>query len=266
MNFNKVPVTQCPKCGHEANTAIALSCAVCAHPLRGNHPVKARQAFIGKGALSSKSLRLDKNSPTRKSSPIEKKPAPFLWIALVLPPLLIGAGYLIGRNSAPSKTYDSSSLNRIPPNSIPAPVKNVPAPSSKPAVNQSPRINQTQRAEIPAKDPLKKPPILVSTKASKPSGKSVVTLQKRTETPLLLSPRKPLESPVKEKSKIKPTELTVNPPSQTSQIVESQEPTPMGDTPSAVVIDSSEANAGTPSMDCYSGQAKLGYACRNRKN
>ncbi len=268
MSFNKISVTQCPKCGHEVNTAMALSCAVCAHPLRGNHaPVKARQAFIGKGALSSKSLRLDKNPPRR--SPIEKKPAPLGWLALALPPLLVGAGYLLGSNAGPSKIYDSSSLNRIPSKSIPAVVNDVPAPSSKPSVNQSPRITQTQKIEVPAKEPLKKPPILVSTKASKPSGKSVVPLQKKTETPLLPSLRKPLKPTLKAKSKVKPTELTENPPSQTSQIVESEEPKPVADTPSAVVVDSSEANAGTPampSMDCYGRQAKQGYMCRNRKN
>jgi hypothetical protein len=132
-------------------------------------------------------------------------------------------------------------------------------------VNQSPRITQTQRVEVPAKQPRAKPLAKsVSTKASKPSGKSIVTLPKKT--PLLPSP---VKSPVKAKSKIKPKDLTARPPSQTNQVVDSQEPKPMANAPSAVVIDSSETNAGTPSrasMDCYGGQSKQNYPCRNRKN
>jgi ribosomal protein S27E len=271
MNFNKV---QCPKCGYEANAATALNCKVCTHPLREDIvPVKGRRAVVGKGALSSKNLRMGSNPSKRKSPPIKKNPAPLRWIALALPSLLIGAGYLIGSNSGTSKLSNSMPSNNnipansVPANSIPTPINNIPAPSSKPFVNQSPQITQTQRVEVPAKEPLEKPPTAVKTKESKPSKQSVVPLQKETPqaTPLLPSPIKP---PVQTKSKVKPTELTVErPPSQSSQPVEAKESKPAVDTPSAVVIDSAEANAVTPaSMDCYGGQSQQSSSCRNRKN
>jgi hypothetical protein len=157
--------------------------------------------------------------------------------------------------------------NSIVPNSIPTPINNIPAPSNRLFVNQSPQITQTQKVEVPAKERLEDPPISMRTKAPQPSKKSIVPVQKAPPqaTPLLPSPIKP---PVQTKSKVKPTELTAErPPSQASQPVEAKESKPTADTPSAVVIDSSEANAGTPaSMDCYGGQSQQSSSCRNRKN
>jgi ribosomal protein S27E len=67
MNFNKV---QCPKCRYEANAATALNCKVCTHPLWEDIvPVKGRRAVVGKGALSSKNLRMGSNPSKRKSPP-----------------------------------------------------------------------------------------------------------------------------------------------------------------------------------------------------
>jgi hypothetical protein len=275
MSFNKVRATQCPKCGNETNTATALSCAVCAHPLRENlAPVKARQAFIGKGALSSKTLHLSRSSPSAKSTQVEKNPAPLRWIALILPPLLLGAGYLIGFNARPPELSNSIPSNDVPPSSVPAPSK-VTASSA----NQSSPSPPTQRVEVPAKEPPEKLPLPVKTKALKPfKTKPVkewgVPLQKKTppEAPPLSSPVKP---PVQAKSKLKPTklkptELTAERPlNQTNQTAESKEkePQPIAETPSAVVIDNSEANAVTPvSMDCYGRQSKQSSMCRNRKN
>lgn len=112
MNFNKGPATQCPQCDFEANTVTASHCAVCNYPLRGNDaPIKGRQAFVGKGALSSKSLPRGSNPSASKSTRMKQSPSPLGWIALALPPLLIAAGYLIGSNAWSSK----------PATSIPAP-------------------------------------------------------------------------------------------------------------------------------------------------
>jgi ABC-type phosphate transport system substrate-binding protein/ribosomal protein L37E len=111
MNFNKVPSTKCSECGFDANTATANQCAVCNYPLRGKDaPVKGKNAFIGKGALS------------RGGKSISRRQGPSLlgWIALALPPLLIAAGYLIGSNPRVFKTSSSA-----------------PAPSS---ISQSPEI------------------------------------------------------------------------------------------------------------------------------
>jgi hypothetical protein len=165
--------------------------------------------------------------------------------------LLIGAGYLIGSNSGHSKLS----------NSIPAP-----SSMSEPFVNQSPQITQTQTIEVPVKEPLEKPPTSVGTQAPKPSKKWVIPLQK--ETPQKIPPLPSTVKPrVKVKSEVKPKELTAERPrSQASQTVESK---PIADAPSVVVIDSSDANAGNPSrasVDCYGGQTKQNYPCRNRKN
>jgi hypothetical protein len=268
MNFNKV---QCSKCGYEANAATALNCKVCTHPLREDIvPVKGRRAIVGKGALSSKNLPMGRNPPKRKSPPIKKNPAPLRWIALALPPLLIGAGYLIGSNSGTTKLSNSIPANSVLPKSIPAPINNIPPPISiSRPVNQNPQITQTQKVEVPAKERLEDPPISMRTKDSKLSKKSVIPLQKATpqDPSLLPSPAKP---PVQAKAKVKPTTLIIEPPpSQTSQTVESKESKPIADTPSIVVVDPSEANAGTPSMasmDCYGGQSKQSSSCRNRKN
>jgi hypothetical protein len=280
MSFNKVPATQCPKCGSETNTATALSCAVCAHPLGGNiAPVKAKQAFIGKGALSSKTFHLSKNSPRGKSTQVEKNPALLRWIALVLPPLLIGAGYLIGFNAKPSQLSNSILSNDVPPRSVPAPSR-----VSASSMNSAPRRIPTRQVEVPAKEPLEKLPIPVRTKAlkpvkTKPVEKEGVPLQKKTptEAPPVTSSVKPpgQEAKAKVKPKVKSTELkptalkltkrmAERSPSQTNQTSESKETQPIADTPSVVVIDGSKAN--TTSIDCYSSQPKESSLCRNRKN
>jgi hypothetical protein len=271
MSSNKVRATQCPKCGNETNTATALSCGVCAHPLRENlAPVKARQAFIGKGALSSKTLHLSRNPPSAKSTRVEKTSAPLRWIALILPPLLLGAGYLIGFNARPPELSNSIPSNDVPPSSVLAPSR-VTASSA----NQSSPSLPTQRVEVPAEEPPEKLPLPVKTKAlepfkTKPVKEWGVPLQKKAspEAPPLSSPVKP---PVQAKSKRKSTQLTAERPpiqtNQTAESAESKEPQPIADTPSAVVIDNSEANAGTPApMDCYGGQSKQSSMCRNRKN
>ncbi len=274
MSFDKDPVIRCSKCGYEANTATALNCIVCTHPLGENIvPVRGTYAVVGKGAISRRNLRKGSRPSPKENTPTEKKITLLRWASLALPPLLIGLGYLIGINSGYSKLSSSASApNSIPadsvaPNSLPTSPNKTPNPNSKPSVNksQSPQIPQARRVEIPAKEPLEKSPILVKTKApaTSTSKKSMVSLQK--EAPLLPSPVKPQ---VKVKSKVKPTELTAErPPSPASQTVEAKEPQPVAGTPSAVVIDNSKANAGTPaSIDCYGGQAKQSSMCRNRKN
>jgi ABC-type phosphate transport system substrate-binding protein len=111
MNFNKVPPAQCSKCGFDGNAATASQCAVCSHPLRGyDAPVKGKNAFVGKGALSQ----------ANKSTSRKQGPSPLGWFALALPPFLIAAGYLIGSNPGIFKTFSS-----------------MPAPSS---ISQSPEI------------------------------------------------------------------------------------------------------------------------------
>lgn len=110
MNFNKVPSTRCLECGFDANPATANQCAVCSYPLRGKDaPVKGKNAFVGKGALSKAN-----QSNAKKQGGF----FPLGWIALSLPPLLIAAGYLIGSN--PFKISSSA-----------------PAPSS---ISQSPEV------------------------------------------------------------------------------------------------------------------------------
>jgi ABC-type phosphate transport system substrate-binding protein len=134
MNFNKVPTTQCPKCGYEANSPTALYCAVCTHPLRESvAPVKGRRAFVGKGALSSKSLPRSERTSASKSTPRKESPSPLRWVALSLPPLLIAAGYCIGSNSWSSKPVSSvptpisiSQPSRIQLHSSMKEVQNVP--------------------------------------------------------------------------------------------------------------------------------------------
>jgi ABC-type phosphate transport system substrate-binding protein len=117
MNFNKVP-SECPKCGFDANTAMANQCGRCSYPLRGKNdvPVKGTTAFVGKGALS----RGLKSTSRKQNSSFPG------WLALVLPPLLIAAGYFIGSNTGVFKTASS----------IPSP-SNIPAPSN---ISQSPEI------------------------------------------------------------------------------------------------------------------------------
>jgi hypothetical protein len=270
MSFDKDPVIRCPKCGYEANTATALNCTVCTHPLSENIvPVRGTYAVVGKGAISRRNLRRGSRPSLEENIPKQKKTTLLRWVSLALPPLLIGLGYLIGVNSGSSKLSNSastpnrSSARRVAPKSIPAPMNKVPASSSKPFVNQSKssQIPQPQKVETPAKAPLEKPPILVKTEAPTLSTKSIVPLQK--EAPLLSSPVKP-----QVKAKVKPTERAVErPPNQTSQTVEAKESKLTADTPPAVVIDNSEANAGTPaSMDCYGEQSKQSSSCRNRKN
>jgi hypothetical protein len=273
MSFDKDPVIRCPKCGYEANTATALNCTVCTHPLGENIvPVRGTHAVVGKGAISRRNLRKGSSPSPEENTPIEKKTMLLRWVSLALPPLLIGVGYLIGVNSGSSKlsnnmpTPNSIPARRVAPKSIPAPVNKIPASSNKPFVNQSknPQIPQPQKVETPAKEPLEKPPILVKTEAPTLSNKSVVPLQQGApqETPLLSSPVKP-----QVKAKVKPAERAVErPPNQTSQTVEAKEPQPTADSPPAVVIDNSEASDGTPSMDCYGGQSKQSSMCRNRKN
>jgi hypothetical protein len=273
MSFDKDPVIRCPKCGYEANTATALNCAVCTHPLGENIvPVRGTYAVVGKGAISRRNLRRGSKPSPEESVPTKKKTTLLRWASLALPPLLIGVGYLIGVNSGTPKlsnsmpTPNSIPARRVAPKSIPAPMNKIPASSSKPLVNQSksPQIPQPQKVETPAKEPLEKPPILVKTEAPTLSKKSVVPLQQGAiqETPLLSSPIKP-----QIKAKVRPTERAVErPPNQASENLEAKEPQPTADTPPAVVIDNSEANAGTPSMDCYGGQSKQSSMCRNRKN
>ncbi len=131
MNFNKV---QCPECGYEANSATALYCAVCTHPLKENvAPVAGRRAFVGKGALSSKSLPKGRTAPTKKNTQSKKNSSPLGWVALALPPLLVGAGYFIGSSfwspkpvsiPAPSSVSQSSSIQL---HNLMQEVQNVPA-------------------------------------------------------------------------------------------------------------------------------------------
>jgi hypothetical protein len=272
MSFDKGPVIRCPKCGYEANTATALNCTVCAHPLSENIvPVRGTYAAVGKGAISRRNLRRGSRPSPEENIPIEKKTMLLRWASLALPPLLIGVGYLIGVNSGASKLSNSmpspnrSSANEVAPKSIPAPT-NIPAPSSKLFENQSKSPHpQPKKTETQAKEPLERPPISVKMKAPTPSKKSIVSLQKGApqETPLLPLPVKPQ---VKTKPKAT-TELTARPPSQTSETLEAKELQPTADTLPAVVIDNSETNAVTPaSMDCYGGQSKQSSPCRNRKN
>ncbi len=114
MNINQSPAPRCPKCDYEGNSTTAARCALCKHPL-GKKFTPAdtsvspdRRAFIGKGALASKSLPTTSKIKPRRT---KKRLSPLSWLILVLPTLLIGIGYLMGSNS-------------------PQTADNVPAPSS----------------------------------------------------------------------------------------------------------------------------------------
>jgi ABC-type phosphate transport system substrate-binding protein len=111
MNAN----LNCPECGYEANAPRATHCAVCDHPLAGrmkevtlatrNAP-PGGAAFVGKRAQSNQSLRQiprksastsKSNTANTKSTKKQKSPSPFRWLVLAIPPLLILAGYFIGK-------------------------------------------------------------------------------------------------------------------------------------------------------------------------
>ncbi len=108
MNAN----LNCPECGYEANAPSATHCAVCDHPLPGRVKVKevalARRddptggaAFVGKEALNSQNLRrstsMSKSNRTKQNTESKKSLSPLRWLVLAIPPLLILAGYFIGK-------------------------------------------------------------------------------------------------------------------------------------------------------------------------
>jgi ABC-type phosphate transport system substrate-binding protein len=115
--MNPRQVLNCPECGYEANAPNATHCAICDAPLdkevgkvsflerekRDASP--SRMAFVGKGALSSQSLRsstaMDKSNQARTNAEPKKakkkSPSPLRWLILAIPPLMIWAGYSIGR-------------------------------------------------------------------------------------------------------------------------------------------------------------------------
>jgi ABC-type phosphate transport system substrate-binding protein len=117
MNVNQSSAPRCPKCAYEGNSATATRCTLCKHPLGTKFtPTDTsvspdRRAFIGKGALASKSL-----PTTLQTKPRAKKsPFPLSWLVLALPTVLIGIGYLIGNNSP----QPSSNTSNIPaPNNV----------------------------------------------------------------------------------------------------------------------------------------------------
>jgi ABC-type phosphate transport system substrate-binding protein len=135
MNANQSPVPRCPKCAYEGNSATATRCTLCKHPLGTKFtPTDTsvspdRRAFIGKGALTSKSLPSTSTTQPRQT---KKTLFPLSWLVLALPTLLIGIGYLMGSNSpqtasnipTPSSVRPSSGIQRY---SSMKEVQNVPA-------------------------------------------------------------------------------------------------------------------------------------------
>jgi ABC-type phosphate transport system substrate-binding protein len=115
--MNPRQASNCPQCGYEANAPNATRCVVCDLPFdkevgevaflerekRDASP--GRIAVVGKGALSSQSLRSsastdEGNQPRTNAEPKKakkKSPSPLRWLVLAIPPLLIWAGYSIGK-------------------------------------------------------------------------------------------------------------------------------------------------------------------------
>jgi ABC-type phosphate transport system substrate-binding protein len=122
MNVNQSSAPHCPKCAYEGNSATATRCTLCKHPFgtkftpTDTSVSSDRRAFIGKGALASKSLPEDRVALATRPRQTKKSRFPLSWLVLALPTLLIGIGYLVGNNSPQT----SSNTSNIPAPSSPS--------------------------------------------------------------------------------------------------------------------------------------------------